>query len=109
MKLSDKDLEDIKKMKVTYSEKIHPNGSLCGSKMTGYFTDSGDHEVGIGTSFIDFEIKTDCFGIEDMKFLKWLILVAFKEMSSGCIRDEIDDEEEYKVMEELYGDGGDKE
>lgn len=107
MELSKKDLEDIKKMKVTVEEKFNPNGSLSLSFMTGHFTDSGDSEVGIGTSFIDFQIKTDCFGIDDMKFLKWLILVAFKEMSFGCIRDEIDDEEEDKAMKELYG--GDKE
>ena len=102
MKLSDKDLEDIKKVKV------YP---LLEDKSGYYynfdFIDSGDREVGINNSHAHLRLTTDFQMDEDeLKFLKWLIRIWFRENAVGYIKDEVDMNEESIAMEELYG--GDK-
>jgi hypothetical protein len=103
MELSEKDLEDIKKVKV------YP---LLEDKSGYYynfdFIDSGDREVGIGNCHAHLRLTTDFQMDEDeLKFLKWLIFIWFRENAVGYIKDEVDMNEEDMAMEELYG--GDKE
>jgi hypothetical protein len=103
MELSERDLKNIEKMRVKYEEGRNSSGNIDWSVMKGYFRDEGDGSVGIGSSILQFEIRSDTANEEDMKFIKWLILQAIKEWAVGCVHDEIDDEEENKAMKELYG------
>lgn len=105
MELNEKDLEQIKKMRVKYEEGRNSSGGIDWSCMKGYFRDEGDWDVGIGTSILQFEIRSDVANEEDMKFIKWLILQAIEEWAIGCIHDELDDEEENKAMKEVFGNG----
>jgi len=105
MELSEKDMEQIEKMKVKYEEGRNERGGLEWSRMEGYFRDDGDMSVGIRGSVLQYDIRSDTANEEDMKFIKWLIKRAICEWVVGRIHDELEDEQEMKDAEEVYGDG----
>ena len=105
MELNEKDLDMIKKMRVKYEEGRNSSGGIEWSRMKGYFRDEGDWDVGIGTSILEFEIRSDTACEDDMKFIKWLLSMVIREWAVGNVHDELDDEEENKAMKEVFGNG----
>lgn len=109
MRFSEKDCEEITKMKVDLSITEKVSGEIAFPyKVVFTLSDSGDREVGIPDSMAKVTLERDFkFEEDELKFFKWLFRIWFRESSTGTMRDEIDDEEENKAMKELYG--GDKE
>jgi len=105
MEFSNKDLEDIKKVKIDLSISEKVSGEIAFPyKVSFTLRDSGDREVGIPDSMVKVSLERDFkFENDELKFFKWLFYIWFREESVGTINDEIDDEEENKAMKELYG------